>query len=344
MLSTVPAVPAGEAGHKTTERNTAEADADECEGGEGEGDEEEEDELASELWEGDSAVAAEDWIPPPPGDEEECGEDDDDLDADAEGEEEEDEDDDGGASPLITRGAETRSSGSHRSAADTEHRGSPGGDCAGDSGTQAEAGRDGAGGRKNFKRVGSPGSGRRKKDKDSRWCGDVDEKGEIKTTTIDFSLSVDLRKTPELLCKSKDRVPLFKLTASGSYNCTRNAFRRAGFKPTKGNNFTVLWGMALKLPEFKELKEYQVFRVKVLVLGFRCALGHGAEAARVERAHGIPGDRIDAARRGLLRGHACAPNDERKRLSERALVRCNAELRACTGSTWVEAWQSWWQS
>ena len=37
MLSTVPAVPAGEAGHKTTERNTAEADADECEGGEGEG-------------------------------------------------------------------------------------------------------------------------------------------------------------------------------------------------------------------------------------------------------------------------------------------------------------------
>ena len=86
----------------------------------------------------------------------------------------------------------------------------------------------------------------------------MDEKGEMKTSTIDFSLSVDLRKTPELLCKSKDRVPLFKLTASGSYNCTRNAFRRAGFKQTKGNNFTVLWGMALKMPELKELKEFQV--------------------------------------------------------------------------------------
>ena len=339
MLSTVPAVPAGEAVHKTTERNTADADADECEGGDGEGDEEEEDELASELWEGDSAVAAEDWIPPPPGDEEEeCGEDDDDLDADAEGEEEEDDDDDGGASPLITRGTETRSSGSHRSAADTEHRGSPGGDCAGDSGTQAEAGQEGAGGRKNFKRVGSAGSGRRKKDKDSRWGGDVDEKGEMKTTTIDFSLSVDLRKTPELLCKSKDRVPLFKLTASGSYNCTRNAFRRAGFKPTKSNNFTVLWGMALKLPEFKELKEYQVFRVWFQGLGFRCALGHGTQAARVERAHGIPCDRIYVGA-GFAPGHACAPTGERKRVSERALVRwrANGELHACTRSTWVDA-------
>jgi hypothetical protein len=90
-----------------------------------------------------------------------------------------------------------------------------------------------------------------------RWGGGVDEDGELRTTTIDFSLSVDLRKMPEFLCKSKDRVPLFKVTASGSYNCTRNAFRRAGFKQTKGNNFTVLWGMPLKLPEFKDLKEYQ---------------------------------------------------------------------------------------
>ena len=278
MLSTTPAaagaVLAGGTAQETPGRNAA-ADADEWEGGEGEGDEEE-DELASELWEGDSEVAAEDWVPPPPGDEEEFGEDDDDLDV-ASGEEEEEEDDDEDdeeaeeaeeAGPLSAREAGSStpsdmSSGSHRSAADTEDAvteaaHSPGEEPACDNGAHAATGREGLAGRKKFKRVGSSGSGRAKKDKDPRWISDLDEKGEMKTTTIDFSLSVDLRKTPELLCKSKDRVPLFKLTASGSYNCTRNAFRRAGFKQTKGNNFTVLWGMALKMPEFKELKEFQV--------------------------------------------------------------------------------------
>jgi hypothetical protein len=40
------------------------------------------------------------------------------------------------------------------------------------------------------------------------------------------------------------------------------------------------------------------------------------------------------ARRGLLRGHVCAPNGERKRVSERALDgwRAKAEVHACTGS------------
>ena len=86
----------------------------------------------------------------------------------------------------------------------------------------------------------------------------------MRTTTIKFSLTEDLRTTPELLCKSKDKVPLFKLTASGSYNCTRNAFRRAGFKQTKSNNFTVLWGMPLKLCERKELRELPVTQAAAL--------------------------------------------------------------------------------
>ena len=217
------------------------------EGEEGEGEEEEEDELASELWEGDVAGET-DWMHAQlegvvPGDEELC--EDDDLDA----EEEEDEEEDEEAAPLSTReaGAEspsdTRSSGSHRSAAETDEAAAADertdGLAEGTGGAQAGAkAGDGVTPKKGaFKRAGSGGSRSSRRERaasDVRWGGEVDGEGDLVTTTIDFSQSVDLRKTPELLCKSKDRVPLFKLTASGSYNCTRNAFRRAGFRQTVG--------------------------------------------------------------------------------------------------------------
>jgi hypothetical protein len=224
--------------------------SDESEGGDGEG-EEEEDELASELWEGDDGAAEADWAQgfANPSDEELC--EDDDVDEGEEEEEEGDEDEltPAGREAVAESPPSDRSSGSHRSTAETE---------VATAGAAGSAGLTGPKARK-VKRVGSGGSGRTKRTRAPQelWGGDVDEDGEMRTTTIKFSLTEDLRTTPELLCKSKDKVPLFKLTASGSYNCTRNAFRRAGFKQTKSNNFTVLWGMPLKLCELKELREFQ---------------------------------------------------------------------------------------
>lgn len=270
-----------DAGHETLGR------AVEWEGGAvPEGDDEDEDDLASDVWDGDGVEP--DWTQAegcdvPLSDEEVVAEDDDD--AEPEGEEEEEGDDDDGfvvdqdepaqARIVPTPTGSDRSSESQRSSAATEEATGTTSDW-GDrlaegvgKGCVATARAEGVVGvRKASKLANCDGLNladsaeanrpkRARPKDDARWGGDGDGDGDLKTTTIDFSLAVDLRKTPELLCKSKDRVPLFKLTASGSYNCTRNAFRRAGFKQTKGDNFSVLWGMALKLPEFKLLREYQ---------------------------------------------------------------------------------------
>jgi len=237
------------------------AGTEDWEGGEGQGDDEEEDEMASEIREGDSAAeqdAEQDWMNPGAEFEdvisgnEECEDDN----AEA-SEEDNDEDDDDtvlhSARQTESPPSDTRSSGSHRSAAETEEEEAPAerrdslaendadeGDALAARGTEVAVSKEK---RPGFQRAGSAGPNRSKSSDSARarararWGSDLD--GEFKTSIIDFSQEEDLRKTPELLCKLKEKVPLFKLTASGSYNCTRNAFS-AGFKQTKGNDFSVL--------------------------------------------------------------------------------------------------------
>jgi len=262
---------------------SGDAGTEDWEGGEGQGDDEEEDEMASEMWEGDSAAeqdaehdAEQDWMNPGAEFEDVISGDEEREDDDAEASEEDnDQDDDDtvlhSARQTESPPSDTRSSGSHRSAAETEEAEAPAerrdslaendadeGDALAARCTEiAVSKKKGPG----FQRAGSAGPNRSKSSDPARararWGSDLSQDGELKTSMIDFSQEEDLRKTPELLCKSKEKVPLFKLTASGSYNCTRNAFKRAGFKQTKGNDFSVLWGMSLKLNEFKELREFQ---------------------------------------------------------------------------------------
>jgi len=107
------------------------------------------------------------------------------------------------------------------------------------------------------------------------------------------------------LCVQGRSALLFKLTSSGHYNCTRSAFRRAGFKPTQGNNWNVMWGKALKMAEYTDLDCFQKVNhfPGAFLLGRKDNLARAC--ARFRRVFGadmfeylpktfvLPGDRAD---------------------------------------------------